>query len=118
MKKALTGSDEKGNKKKKQRATNLGEHGFTHLKVIDGKTYYREVTAGPKLEKARCIGCSRFFKSEQGRGSREKNMCFSAIAPQRTTTRKHERLCNYRIIGIIVFGHDHHLPTSKEIKSW
>ena len=72
MKKAPTGSGEKGNKKKKQRATNLGEHGFAHLKVIDGKTYRREVAAGPKLEKVHRMQCDRSFKSEQGRGSHEK----------------------------------------------
>ena len=50
MKKVL--ADKKASeKKKKQRGTNLGEHGFYYAKMIDGKTYQREVTGGCPQEK-------------------------------------------------------------------
>ena len=58
--------------RKKQRTSNLGEHGFYHVKVIDGNTYQREVTGGCQLEKVLCVGCKQSFKNDQGRGSHEK----------------------------------------------
>ena len=64
MKKATTDSTAKENQKKKQRTSNLGEHGFFHFKVVDGKTHRREVTGGPPLENVHCVGCNRSFKTE------------------------------------------------------
>ena len=58
--------------RKKQRTSNLREHGFYHVKVIDGNTYQREVTGGCQLEKVLCVGCKQSFKNDQGRGSHEK----------------------------------------------
>ena len=59
-------------KKKKQRTTNLGEHGFYYAKIIDGKTYQREVTGRRPLEKILCAGYKHSFQNEQGRGSHKK----------------------------------------------
>ena len=53
-------------KKKKQRTTNLGEHGFYHAKIIDGKIHHREVTGGRPLEIFLCAGYKHSFKNEQG----------------------------------------------------
>ena len=77
MKKAV--ADKSKDSKKKQRPTNLGEHGFVHVKVIDGKTYRREVTEGRPLEAARCIGCDWSFKSEQGKASHERTCALAQM---------------------------------------
>ena len=77
MKKAA--ADKSKDSKKKLRPTNLGEHGFVHVKVVHGKTYRREVTGGRPLEAAKCIGCDRHFKSEQGKASHERTCALAQI---------------------------------------
>ena len=45
------GTTEKNNdSKKKQHYSNLREYGFAHVKVINIKTYYREITDGHPLK--------------------------------------------------------------------
>ena len=67
MKKAT--AEKNNDSKKKQRCTNLREHRFVRVKIIDEKTHRMEVTDGCLLKKIHCIDCENSFKLEQGQAS-------------------------------------------------
>ena len=77
MKKAA--ADKSKDSKKKLRPANLDEHGFIHVKVIDGKTCRREIADGRPLEAAKCIGCDRSFKSEHVKASHEQTCALAQM---------------------------------------